>query len=457
MDRLKLLQTRKKQLADASKDIREQISSLADKDSFVELSAFSFSKNEFYGEDAEGEGVVTGFATIDGYPFYIVAQNFAILRGGMSLAGCKKVVKCLDMAEKNATPVVYIFSSQGVQIGEGVSVLEGMGELLLRSSQFKGTVMQYLIVDGELYGQASLLAATCDFTFFIKDKSVLCCSSPAVISAELGCGVDKMKVGSYLALQNTQLCSFCVETIDEAKGIISKVSDILSTPLKDEENLNASVKELNAKPCIENILKVFDKGSTIEIGKEYEKEIICLLGRIGGISTASVIFDDGDGVKLCAKKIRKIKDFCEFCSCNCLPVVFFVNTKGIEESVDANDSLVYLEIGELISTLDCFTSAKISVIYKKAIGLGYTLFGAKSMGYDYTFAYANAKVALFDDIQGAEIEYKDFATDRAKLEKRYSDEVSDPINCAKGGYIDNIIEPAFTRQYLIASLQMLMR
>ena len=104
MDKIQLLQQRKAQLASSAKDIRAQIEEIIDADSFVELSAFSFSKNEFYGEDVAGEGVVTGYATVDGYPFYIVAQNYKVLDGGMSKASCDKIVKCLEIAEKNATP-----------------------------------------------------------------------------------------------------------------------------------------------------------------------------------------------------------------------------------------------------------------------------------------------------------------------------------------------------------------
>ena len=156
----------------AGKTIRADIKTLIDEDSFVELSAFSFSKNDFFKEDVAGEGVVTGFATISGYPFYIIGQNFSENYGGLTKANCDKIVKCLDAAEKNMTPVIYLLNTNGVQIGEGVTVLEGMGKLLLRSTQLKGVVPQYVVVNGDVYGSASMLAAIADFTFFLKKKSV---------------------------------------------------------------------------------------------------------------------------------------------------------------------------------------------------------------------------------------------------------------------------------------------
>ena len=124
MDKIQLLQERKARITEAGKEIRANIEAIVDEQSFVELSTFSFSKNEFYGEDVAGEGVVTGFATINEYPFYIVAQNFKALDGGVSKANCDKIAKCLDAAEKNATPVVYILNTHGVQVGEGWGIIK---------------------------------------------------------------------------------------------------------------------------------------------------------------------------------------------------------------------------------------------------------------------------------------------------------------------------------------------
>ncbi len=457
MDKLKLLQSRKKQIVEVGKSVRDDISALIDKDSFVELSAFSFSKNDFYGEVAEGEGVVTGFATVDGYPFYIIAQNAAVLSGGVSKANCEKIIKCLNQAEKNSTPIIYLLSTLGVQIGEGVNVLEGLAELILKSTRLKGELPQYLVVNGEVYGQVALLAAACDFTFFINKKSVLAANSPLVISAKDGVNLNKFQVGGSDALKGANIVSFNVDSLSEVREKIVKITDLISTPVVDCDDLNKSLSSLNSAPTAENILKIFDKDSLIEIGASYCPEIKCILGRIGGIAVASVIFAEEGGCKLNAANVRKISDFAVFACDNSLPFINFVNTLGIEEDLKTNNSVVLREINDLVSVFDYMDSAKLSVVYGKAIGLGYTLFAAKSMGYDYVYAFANAKIALFDSAAGAEIEFADEKADKEKLAERYSDENSDPVNAAKGGYIDNIIEPAFIRQYLIASLQMLLR
>lgn len=458
MDKISLLQKRKQEILNVGEDIRGDIASLIDGDSFIELSVFSFSKNEFYGEEAQGEGVVTGFATINDYPFYIVAQNSAVLSGGISKANCEKIEKCLNQAEKASTPVIWLLSSHGVQLGEGVNVLEGLATLILKCSQLKGSITQYLIVDGEVYGQLSVLAGICDFNFFIKKKSVLAANSPLVISAKSGSNVSKYQVGGYEGLKNTNLATFEVKDFAEIKKRIGEITEILSVPVIDSDELNESIPELNKSVDLVSILKVFDKDTAIEIGAGYAPEIKCYLGRVGGIAVAAVVFDCGDGVELNALNVRKLKDFAEFASCYGLPYLTFVNTLGIKSDLATNNSLVLKEIGEYVSMLDCIDAAKISIVYGKAVGLGYTVFAAKSMGYDYSYAFANAKIALFDSVQGAEIEYfDDKKADKAKLAEKYAEENSDPINAAKGGYIDNIIQPAFVKQYLVASLQMLLK
>lgn len=455
MDKIQLLQERKARLEEVSKDIRAQIQTLVDADSFVELSAFSFSKNEFYGEDAVGEGVVTGFATIDGYPFYIVAQNYNVMRGGISKANCDKIVKCLDAAEKNTTPVLYLLSSQGVQVGEGVTVLEGLGKLLMRSTQLKGVVPQYVVVNGDVYGSAAMLAAIADFTFFVEKKSVLAVNSPFVLSAKIGKNLSKEEVGGAKSLDKSGIPAFEVQNLDEVKAHIITINDLISVATVDAE-LNASMPALNENVTVENLMGIFE--NPLEVGSLCEPEVKTVLGRIGGISVAAVVFDGGEeGVELNAAKLAKIRNFAEFACCYGLPFLTFADVKGICPCACVNNSLVMKEAAEYLDMLDTIDTAKIAVVYKKAIGLGYSLFASKSVGFDYTCAFANAKIALFDSVQGAQIELNDEKADKAALAERYAEENSDPIHAAKDGYIDAIIQPQFVKQYVIAALQMLER
>ncbi len=455
MNKIQLLEARKAAILEAGKEIREQISSLVDAESFVELSAFSFSKNSFCETDVAGEGVVTGFATVDGYPFYVVAQNFKVLQGGVSKANCDKIVKCLDAAEKDQTPVIYLLNTHGVQVGEGVGVLEGLGKLLMRSAQMKGVVPQYVIVNGDVFGSAALLAASADAVLFIEKSSVLAVNSPFVLSAKAGKNLSKEEVGGVKALEKSGLPTVSVASMQEAKEKVVALYDILSDRMV-EADLNAALPALNEAATAENMLSVFD--SYVELGACSCGCVKTMLGRIGGISVAAVLFDGGEeGVELKACNLAKVRSFTEYAGYYSLPLVMLCNVKGIKPTLCANNSRVMKEAVEYLEYLDTIDSGKISVVYGKAIGLGYTLFASKSVGFDYTCAFANAQIALFDSVQGAQIELGTEGADKAALAAKYADENADPFNAAQGGYIDAIIEPQFVRQYLIASLQMLVK
>ena len=397
MDKIKLLQSRREQVLAAGTEIRKTISSLIDENSFVELSGFSFSKNEFFDAEAEGEGVVTGFATIDGYPVYIAAQNFAVLHGGVSKAGCEKMLRMLSLAEKNSTPVVYILHSRGVQIGEGVTALEGLAQLLGKAAKLHGVVPQFAVVGGEVYGQSAMLAACADFTFFLKE-GVLAADSPLVISAGSGKNLPKNEVGGAAALKHTGLVSCVCKKMSDIRASIGKVLGILpdfgGAVLDDGEDLNKAFPALNKKCGAAELIKaVFDADSFVEIGNNSAPEVRCILGRVGGISVAAVVFD---GAELNEVNLAKVCEFVEFAGYYGLPFVSFADTLGLKADLCTNDSLALKAAFKYMEKFELLENAKISVVYKKAVGLGYTLFAAKSQGFDYVYAFANAKIALFD-------------------------------------------------------------
>ncbi len=460
MDKFELLKTRRSELLSAGADIRAQIAEIIDADSFVELSSYSFSKNDYYGEEAQGEGVVTGFATVDGCPFYIVAQNAKVLSGGVSKANCDKICKALAAAQKNDTDVLYILDTKGVQIGEGVTVLEGIAEVLAKMNELRGSVMQLAYVSGDCLGAFSLIPAACDFTFITKN-SCIAYTSPAVIAATVKEQKNKAEIGGTIANAKTGLADFVVEDAAEVKAKIGEILSVLPMTCSYNEvgdDLNRSTPSLNEKVC-PGCLKtaVFDNGLFVELGKGCADEVVCGLGRIGGVSVGAVIFDGGEeGVSLTPAVVEKINNFVCLLADYDIPLVNFVNTKGISCDYAVSQTTVLKDVSNLIYNLN--SVSKIGVVYGKAIGLGYTVFAAKSLGYDYSYAFCNAKISLFDSVEGAYIEYPEAKIqDEQKLAERYADEKQDPINAAKNGYIDNIIEPQFVRQYLISSLQMIVR
>ena len=457
MNKIELLKLRRAKLLDSGKEIRDKISEIIDENSFVELDGYSFSKNDFYDEEIAGEGVVTGYATIGGNPVYVIAQNISEKYGGVSLANCKKIRKCQEKALESGFPVIYLLESLGVQVGEGVNVLEGIADVMRASSELKATAVQISVVLGKVYGSTALLAANSDFCFALKGAEI-CYASPLVIAASQKCA-DAGKVAGAANFENNGICSGEIETLGEAREKIISVLDMAQGCgiVDTDDDLNRASENLNEKCCPKCIVDaVFDDGKFFETNPAFSPEVKTGLGRIGGINVAAIIFGGGEkGVELDVKNVVKIKEFANFAAENSLPLVTFVNTLPLKEDVATNATPVLKEVCGLIDALNgCM---RLSVIYGKAVGLGYTLFAAKSSGIEYSYAFANAKVALFDG-KASSIAFGEVREDKLdKFEEIYSEENADPINAAKNGYIDNVIEPAFVRSYVISALQMMVR
>jgi acetyl-CoA carboxylase carboxyltransferase component len=273
-----------------------------------------------------------------------------------------------------------------------------------------------------------------------------------VLSARSGKNLKPQEVGGYSALQNSGIPAIEVGELSEVSSLISRMTSLLDEPMVDAE-LNESVPSLNEKVDAKAIVALLE--DAIELGANSSPEVKTVLGRVGGIAVAAVVFDKA--VKLNEYNVKKIKNFAEYACCYGLPFVTFVDCVGVEASMEVNNSAVLKEIAEYLSILDAIDTAKVAVVTGSAVGLGYSLFAAKSVGFDYTYAFATAKIALFESGAGAQIVYQDEKKDSDKLVALYDEQIADPFNAAQGGYLDNIIEPQFVKQYLVASLQMLMR
>lgn len=459
MNKVDLLKARKLKLFSASSDVRKKIEQVIDESSFVELDIYAFAKNDFLGENVDGLGVVTGYATIDDNPVYVVAQNAKILNGGISKANCEKIVRCMTKALQDDMPIVYILESQGVQVGEGVGVLEGLGNVLGVMTALKGSVPQFAIVTGDLFGTAALIAANADYTFVTKDGCISY-ASPAVIAATSKTPVTKECIGGAKAVNGVG--TFFVKDIDEAKLNISKIMTTVPAFGGDivdcDDDMNRSTPALNngadAKAVIE---ATFDKGSFVEMNSAFASEVKVGIGRVGGISTAGVVFDGGkEGVELTLDNVLKVKNFINYANENSLPVVLFLNTKGISTGISVAKSFVMTEVVNLMIAIS--NASIVSVVYKKAIGLAYSLFASKGMGIQYTYAFADAKISLLDGEAGVAAEFGVISEDKLdELKEKYADEAQDALSAAEIGCIDNIIEPEFVRQYVISALQLLVR
>ncbi|MBO4501736.1 MAG: hypothetical protein J5760_05785, partial [Clostridia bacterium] len=305
------------------------------------------------------------------------------------------------------------------------------------------------------------IAAACDFTFY-TDNACVCYAAPAVVAATSKIPATKEEVGGISSVGKTGVAEFTVKDLGEVREKISVILDILPDTgvvvTDTDDDLNRTAPELNDKADAESLVKaVFDDGIAVELGSGFAPEVACLLGRVGGISVGALMFRGGEeGVELTPAVAEKINSFLGLVADYGLPLVNFVNAKGISRSFEVSRSTILTKISNIVYNIKDLT--KISVVYGKAVGLGYSLFAAKAMGYDYTYAFCNAQISLFDGIEGARVEFEGVRYDNEEeFVKKYAEENQDPINAAKGGYIDNVIEPQFVRQYLISSLQMSVR
>lgn len=450
MNSIDLLKERKNALLENSKDIREKISSIIDEGSFVELNTFSFAKNNFYGNE-DSLGVITGYATIEGCPIYVVAQNSKVLNGGLSYANCKKICECVEKAGSSEIPVLYLLDSQGVQIGEGVSVLEGISEVLAYSNRLKGVAPQIAVAVGNVLGSSAILADNCDFTFVVGDACISY-ASPAVIAAS-----SKGKDG--VANAKNGVATFKVKTISEVKEKIVKIFDTLPKfagyEVDGQDDLNRTAPALNAKVTVDGLIEAtFDKDSFIKMNEGFEDSVITGIGRAGGISVASIIMaDDENGVDLTLSNILKIKNFIHFADENALPIILFVNSNGFKLDSNTFNSQVTTEFMNMLDALSAIK--RITVVYGKAIGVSYSAFVSKASGSDYTYAFAGSKISLLDGYAGISATYGTVCEEDVDKLKAEFDASQDSFNSAKLGCVDNIIEPEFVRQYVLSALQML--
>ncbi len=456
MNKIDLLNSRKAEVLAKSADVRGKIAELVDESSFIELNTYSFANNEFYGNDENALGVITGYATINGYPVYVVAQNPKVAFGGLSVAGCNKIKACLQKAYDSQIAVVYLLESQGVQVGEGVAVLESFSEVLRLAVELKSEAPQFAIVTGNVLGHTALLAANADYTYQLQN-ALVSYASPAVLAASKS-GASQESVAGAKATNGVS--TFIIKEIAEAKANILKALEVMpafSGSVCDcLDDLNKSTPSLNSVADATSLINAtFDANSSIELNANFASEVKTVVGRIGGYAVGAILFDGGeDGVELNLNNVLKINEFINFAYDNGFPIVSFVNVKGIKEDACVAGSPILTATLNMLYNLSSIK--RINVIYGKAIGFGYTAFASKAFGSDYTFAFANAKVSLMDGDAGVMAAFGTVDSEEVEnLKQQYLDS-QDAFNSAKIGCIDNVIEPEFVRQYVISALQMIL-
>lgn len=462
---------------------RERIALLMDEGSFVEIDAFVSHRCTEFGMDkveAPGEGVVTGYGTVDGRLVYVYSQDFTVIGGSLGEMHAKKICKVMDMAAKMGAPIVGMNDSGGARIQEGLDALSGFGEIFFRNTKNSGVIPQISAIMGPCAGGAVYSPAITDFIFMVDDSAKMFITGPQVIESVTGEQVTAEELGgSAVHSSKSGVCHFtaksdeeCIKQIRELLAYlpsnnleeapytvstdeINRLSEKLNTIVPDNPNQAYDVKEL--------IAEVVDNGELFEVQKDFATNIVVGYARMNGMSVGIVA--NQPNVKagaLDCDSSDKAARFIRTCDSFNIPIVTFTDTPGYCPGVDQEHGGIIRHGAKLLYAYSEATVPKINVITRKAYGGAYIAMSSKHLDTDVVMAWPTAEIAVMGPEGAANIIFKNdiaesddpIATREDKI-REYKDKLATPFVAAQRGYIDDVIEPDSTRPRIIAALEML--
>lgn len=462
---------------------RERISALMDEGSFVEIDAFVTHRCNEFGMDcveAPGEGVVTGYGTIDGRLVYVYAQDFTVMGGSLGEMHAKKICKVMDMAAKMGAPIIGLNDSGGARIQEGIDALSGFGDIFYRNTCNSGVIPQISVIMGPCAGGAVYSPAITDFIFMVEKTSQMFITGPQVIQSVTGeevtaedlggaevhssvsgvahfkasneeeCIAQIRKLLSYLPSNNLEEAPYEAPT-DE----INRISEKLTTIVPDESSKAYDVKEV--------IAEVVDDADFFEIQKDFAKNIVIGFARMNGMSVGIVANQPNVMAgSLDIDSSDKAARFVRFCDAFNIPIVTFTDVPGYFPGVHQEKGGIIRHGAKLLYAFSEATVPKVNVIIRKAYGGAYIAMNSKNIGADIVMAWPTAEIAVMGPEGAANIIFKkeikesaDPIATRAEKIQEYRNKFASPYEAAKRGYIDDVIEPDSTRPRIIAALEML--
>lgn len=461
---------------------RERIDILVDKGSFEEIDAFVTHRSQAFGLDGQqvmGDGVVTGFAKIEGRPIYLFSQDFTVFGGSLSETHAEKICKIMDLAMKNGVPIIGLNDSGGARIQEGVSSLGGYAEVFWRNSMASGVVPQISAVMGPCAGGAVYSPALTDFVFMVKNTSYMFVTGPNVVktvtheevsSEDLG-GASAHGTKSGVAHVTTENDAECLRQIRQMMTYVpqnceEKVpqQNSVEPDSKKAAQLDELVplnpnKPYDMKDVIEGVM---DKGSFFEIHEHYADNIVVGFARLDGrtvgivanqpLSLAGVLDIDAS---------LKGARFVRFCDAFNIPLVVFEDVPGFLPGTDQEWGGIIKHGAKLLYAFCEATVPKMTVITRKAYGGAYDVMNSKHIRADYNVAWPTAEIAVMGTKGAVEIIFrKEIANaenpeaKQKELEDEYNEEFAHPYRAAARGFIDNVILPSETRDKLIKAFEL---
>jgi methylmalonyl-CoA decarboxylase subunit alpha len=461
---------------------RERIDLLLDKGSFEEFDMFKTHRCKDFGMDKQtfpGDGVVTGHGTVDGRIVYVYAQDFTVLGGSLSETMSEKICKVMDLGMKNGAPVIGLNDSGGARIQEGIESLAGFSEIFQRNVMASGVIPQISAIFGPCAGGAVYSPALTDFIIMVQDQSYMFLTGPKVVKSVTFEDVTTEALGGAAMHASTSgVSDYAATSGEDAIVYIKRLLSFL--PQNNMENppsapcadpINRQTIALNsllpdnpnaAYDMKEVIIQTVDDGDFFEIKESFAPNIVVGFARYNGMSVGIVANQplNQSGVLDIDSSVKGAR-FVRFCDCFNIPVVTFVDVPGFLPGTAQEYGGVIRNGAKILYAYAEATVPKVTVITRKAYGGAYCVMSSKHLRGDINYAWPTAEIAVMGAKGASGVLYgrdakkaENPAAFLAEKEKEYQDKVSNPYVAAQRGYIDDIIEPARTRERIIRALEL---
>jgi len=458
---------------------RERVELLLDPDSFEEWDMFVEHRCAAFGmaeNKVPGDGVVTGYGTVNGRLVFVFSQDFTVFGGSLSEAHAEKICKVMDQAVRVGAPVIGINDSGGARIQEGVASLAGYAEVFQRNITASGVVPQISLVMGACAGGAVYSPAMTDFIFMVKDSSYMFVTGPDVVKTVTHETVTFEQLGGALThTQKSGVADLAFENDVEALLQLRRFIDFMpasnrekaprrATPDpidRDEPSLDTLIPDNANKPydMLELIRKVADEGDFFETQPEFARNIITGFARLGG-ETVGIVANQPIVLAGCLDidSSRKAARFVRYCDCFNIPIITFVDVPGFLPGTAQEYGGIIKHGAKLLFAYGEATVPKITVITRKAYGGAYDVMSSKHLRGDVNFAWPSAEIAVMGPKGAVEIIFRADIGDKDKIAARteeYRQKFANPFVAGARGFIDDVIMPHSTRKRLCRSLAML--
>lgn len=434
---------------------RQRIEKIADVNSFIEMDAFLQRNNSVAGFDnvsVPGEGVITGYCSVEGKQISIVSQDVEKLGASFSYGQAQKIIRIMDNAEKNGTPIVFLWDSKGARAQEGSLATLAYSMVMKKMAELSGIVPMISVAEGDMTGNAAVFMPLSDFSIMISNQSSVGIKGATVVASTFGLKPEEQKFNGASKHAEDGNADFVCEDEEEAFETLKRLLFCMPSNnldemayLENEDSVNREVNEF--ANTFDLVKKSLDGESFLEIKKDFAPETHIGFGSFGGIICGLVINERGQ--YLTEDVCDKISGFIQLTDAYDIPLVSFVDNNGTEVK---NNHRILKKLARLAYSYGEATNPMISVVTGKAIGEGFTAMSNKGNGADVVFAFENAKIGSLDEVAGSIVMYEG-VQDKCHA---YDENFLSAKSAAGQGVIDAIIAPNELRRVICDSLLMIL-